>query len=103
MQLMPQTAKILGVQNIYSPQENIYAGTRYLKDMLSLFGGNLEKALAAYNAGPGAVRKYKQVPPYKETRNYIKNVFRHYENYRQECGIWSFTDEKGSLNIYNVR
>ncbi len=73
MQLMPATAKSLGVKNIFDPDENIRGGTDYLKQQLDEFG-DVPKALAAYNAGPGAVRKYGGVPPYKETQNYVKTI-----------------------------
>ena len=73
MQLMPDTAASLGVDP-YNKQQNIEGGAKYLRQMLDSFGGDLKKAVAAYNAGPGAVKDYGGVPPYKETQNYVSKV-----------------------------
>ena len=73
MQLMPDTAASLGVDP-YDKQQNIEGGAKYLRQMLDTFGGDVKKAVAAYNAGPGAVRDYGGVPPYKETQNYVSKV-----------------------------
>ena len=75
MQLMPQTALAYGVRNVYSPEENIAAGVAYLKSLMDRYSDDVALALAAYNAGPGAVDKYgRTVPPYRETRAYVKRV-----------------------------
>ena len=78
MQLMPSTAKSLGVQDAYNPVQNVEGGVKYLKSMLEKYNGNVILALAAYNAGPGAVDKYGTVPPYAETQNYVKSILANY-------------------------
>lgn len=83
MQIMPQNFDSLAVSDPFDPWDNIMGGARYFKDMLDRFQGNLDLALAAYNAGPGAVERYNNIPPYQETRDYVQKVrqfFRLYKN-----------------------
>jgi len=83
MQLMPETAREIGVKNPFDPSDSIYGGSFYLRKMLDSFDRNLDYALAAYNAGPAAVRKYGGIPPFAETQNYVRRVkyyINHYQN-----------------------
>ncbi|MCW8892805.1 MAG: lytic transglycosylase domain-containing protein [Deltaproteobacteria bacterium] len=83
MQLMPDTAREIGVKNPFDPSDSIYGGSFYLRQMLDSFELNLDHALAAYNAGPNAVRKYGGIPPYEETQNYVKRVKHYIDFYRR--------------------
>lgn len=81
MQLMPSTARGLGVNNPLDPEQNIAGGTKYLKNLINRFDGKIDLALAAYNAGSGAVQKYGGIPPYKETQNYVKRVLGYHKEF----------------------
>jgi len=98
MQLMPETAREYGVNNIYDPKENIEGGVRYLKDLIKAFDGKTDLVLAAYNAGQEAIKKYGGIPPYAETVNYIQKVKRsgYDKKYiRRRTVIYQFTDKTG--------
>lgn len=83
MQLMPSTAKDLGVKDPYDPRENIEAGVKYLKALLDRFDNDLSLALAAYNAGPETVKRYGTVPPFQETKDYLRRVLKYYSEYKE--------------------
>ena len=87
MQLMPSTAQGLGVKNAYDAEQNIEGGTKYLKGLMDRFGNDKQLALAAYNAGPNAVKKYGGIPPYAETQNYVKKVLSKYDSYKG-ASLW---------------
>jgi soluble lytic murein transglycosylase-like protein len=84
MQLMPATAERFGVKKVFDPEQNIDGGVRYLRWLLTTFEGNADLAVAAYNAGEGNVWKYKGIPPFRETINYVKKISRRFKNARQE-------------------
>ena len=85
MQLLPETAARLGVQDIYDPQENIDAGTRYLGELLEKYNNNVTLALAAYNAGTDRVEQYGRVPPFTETLSYVRRVKRSYDKSKSKA------------------
>ncbi len=82
MQIMPENFKPLGINDPFDPWENINAGARYFKQMYDRFKGKLTLSLAAYNAGPTAVDRYKTIPPYEETQEYVRRVMKYYYNYK---------------------
>ena len=84
MQLMPRTGRWLGAGNLYDPNQNLDAGTKYLSYLTQRFDGNLKKTIAAYNAGEGNVRRYRGVPPFRETRSYVKQVMSRYAKRKQQ-------------------
>ena len=84
MQLMPKTARSMGVSDPFDARQNILGGARYLRVLANRFKGDLILTVAAYNAGHGAVERYKGIPPYKETQRYVRRVLKHYYAYRSE-------------------
>lgn len=103
MQLMPSTALQYGVQNIFDPAQNIEGGVRYLKDLVKLYGGQTKLVLAAYNAGQEAVRRYKGIPPYPETRSYIAGIMKTYKKatVTSKAPTFMVKDENGRTVLVN--
>lgn len=89
MQLMPRTGRWMGAKNLYDPEQNVDAGVKYLKYLDERFDGNLKKTIAAYNAGEGTVRRYNGIPPYRETRTYVKKVLKNYEKRKGQLERYS--------------
>lgn len=103
MQLMPATASQYGVKNVFDPADNIEGGTLYLKDLIRLYSGQTKLILAAYNAGQEAVKRYRGIPPYPETRNYIRRVQSTYDKTMTTFSrpVYRTYDEKGRLVLTN--
>jgi soluble lytic murein transglycosylase-like protein len=108
MQLMPFTARDLGVTNAFDPVQNVEGGVRYMKSLLTQFGGDLSLSLAAYNAGPGAVTRHGGIPPYRETQDYVKKIGDLYSSLRGQPkekpyhGIVKTVDENGRVKYTNL-
>ena len=83
MQLMPETAKDLGVEDVFNPEENVEGGVKYLRSLIFRFEDNLPLAIAAYHAGEGAVKKYNDIPPYDSTQKFVKRVLNYFEKYKK--------------------
>jgi hypothetical protein len=105
MQLIPATAKRFGVRDAYEPSQNIRGGTRYLKFLLKRFSGNLEFAVAGYNAGEGAVDRYSGIPPYRETKEYVRRVMRVYNRLKGRSGKTTYAKSKPKrvASVYSVK
>jgi len=84
MQINGVTQRHLHIRNVFDPKQNVHGGAKYLRELLNTFHGNKSMAIAAYNAGPGAVKKYRGVPPYRETRRYVAKVTKLYHMYSKE-------------------
>jgi soluble lytic murein transglycosylase-like protein len=106
MQLMPRTGRWMGARNLYDPEQNIDAGVKYIKYLDKRFNGDLKKIIAAYNGGEGNVQRYRGVPPFRETRQYVKKVMKNYdkrtkqlEKYHQEQVGGSIPNEEGAVAL----
>lgn len=103
MQLMPATAAQYGVRNIFDPAQNIEGGVRYLRDLVKLYNGQTKLVLAAYNAGQEAVRKYKGIPPYPETKAYIAGIMKTYKKstVMSSNPVYKVIDADGKIHLVN--
>ncbi len=104
MQLMPRTAESLGVKDVWEPAENIRGGSKYLSRMLARYDGDLDLALAAYNAGPGAVDEHDGIPPFPETQHFVEATRNSFEDLRRDQDkIFVYRDSRGIINITNIK
>ncbi|MGZ8851553.1 MAG: lytic transglycosylase domain-containing protein [Thermoanaerobaculia bacterium] len=97
MQLMPRTGRWMGATDLYDPEQNIDAGVKYIKYLQGRFGGNLNKTIAAYNAGEGNVRRYGGVPPFGETQTYVKRVMRNYAKRNEQLKQYGKDQQGGAV------
>lgn len=102
MQLMPRTGRWLGAKNLYDPEQNVDAGVRYLKYLQDRFDGNLKKAIAAYNGGEGNVKRYGGVPPFRETRSYVRKVLSRYEERQRQLKAYEAEQPAGASAVDGV-
>ena len=103
MQLMPETASFCGISDATNPEDNVLGGSKYLRYLLELFDEELVLAIAAYNAGPEAVKKYCSIPPYSETKLFVNAVLKNYDIYKERMkkAIFSFSDRDGNIFFSN--
>lgn len=95
MQLMPKTGRWMGASDLYDPEQNVDAGVKYIKYLQSRFDGNLNKTIAAYNAGEGNVRRYNGVPPFRETQQYVRRVLSNLDKRNRQMKGWEKVQEQG--------
>ena len=102
MQIMPQTAAHLGVEDVWDPRHNIEGGVKYLRQMFDKFNNSLSLALAAYNAGPSKVEYYGRIPPYPETQRFVRAVIKYYQHYKTRDAFYIYIDENGHIYLTNI-